>query len=232
MGTGEQAADPVIRVIDCWKSYEEGGVPVHAVREVNLDVLPGEFLAIAGRSGSGKSTLLNLMGAMDTPSRGSVQIRGNDLAQSTDRQRAEIRRRDVATIFQSFNLLPTLRAAENVMLPGRLMRRPPAQLQREVDALLESVGLAGRASAWPDTLSGGELQRVAIARALINSPAVILADEPTGNLDSHNAELVLDLLVDLCRRHGAAIVMVTHSLEAAARADRMVTMSDGRLESA
>ena len=224
--------DCVIRLEDCWKTYYQGSSETHAVQNVSLEVHRGEFAAITGRSGSGKSTLLNLMGALDTPTRGAVEVLGKNLAGLSDDQLAAVRRRDVSTVFQAYNLLPTLTVRENVELPAHLLSRRPADIESDVAALLESVGLAEHADDWPDSLSGGEAQRVAIARALVNHPAAVLADEPTGNLDSANAENILSLLRQLCEIRGAAIVMVTHSAEAAARADRIITMRDGRIVSA
>ena len=222
--------EPVIEVRDCWKTYGEGSARVHAVCGVSLSVAPAEFIAIRGPSGCGKSTLLNLMGALDVPSQGSVTVGGKNLAALSDVGRSRIRRTDVATIFQSFNLLPTLRVIENVCLPGHLLRRPVSDVERDALRLLAAVGLENRSLAWPETLSGGEMQRAAVARALMNRPRVVLADEPTGNLDTVNAQRVTDLIAGLCQENGTAVVLVTHSAETAAMASRQLVMRDGRIE--
>ena len=209
--------------------YRTGGGQVAALDGVTLSIGPGELLAVEGPSGSGKSTLLQLLGALDRPTSGSITFDGRELARLTDRELTRVRSRDIGFVFQSFNLIPTLTAAENVevaMVPlgtGRHDRRTRAA------ALLEKVGLAGRAAHLPSRLSGGEQQRVAIARALANDPRVILADEPTGNLDSATAREVIDVLRALSVEQGVTVVVVTHEEEVAALATRRVRLRDGRL---
>ena len=186
---------------------------------VSLDVAPGEFVAIVGESGVGKSTLLNCMAGLDSWDEGTVTFNGQDLGQMSDDQRALLRRRHVGFVFQAFHVLPHLDVAQNVALPLLLLGEPD---DARVQALLDAVGLAGLGQRLPQQLSGGQLQRVAIARALIHRPALLLADEPTGNLDPTTAAKVLDALVAQTRQHGASLVLVTHSEAAAARADRVL----------
>ena len=192
---------------------------------VSLDVAPGEFVAIVGESGVGKSTLLNCMAGLDHWDSGSVQLAGHDLGGMTDDARALLRREAVGFVFQAFHVLPHLDVAQNVALPLLLLNRPdPAR----VEALLEAVGLGGLGARLPQQLSGGQLQRVAIARALVHQPALLLADEPTGNLDPTTAAKVMDALVAQTRQHGTALVLVTHSLAATAQADRVLHLrADG-----
>ncbi|HLK10284.1 MAG TPA: ABC transporter ATP-binding protein [Candidatus Binatia bacterium] len=219
-----------MRLENVVKSYGRGDTAVRAVAGVSLEVAPGEFVAIVGPSGSGKSTLLHLMAGLDLPDAGDVFVGGQRLAALTDDAVTVLRRRAIGVVFQFFNLLPTLTAEENVALPlvldGQRLRaaRPRAR------AMLERVGLAHRAGHRPDQLSGGEMQRVAIARALVTEPLVLLADEPTGNLDSHTGEEILALVRATAERHDQAVVMVTHDARAATHARRVVAMRDGRVE--
>jgi putative ABC transport system ATP-binding protein len=212
------------------KRYQQGRRTVAALRGVNLCVHAGEFLSVMGPSGSGKSTLLHLLGALDTPTSGAVLLDGRDLRQMSDRERSLLRRSRIGFVFQFFNLLPTLTAAENVALPLLLAgeRRGPAH--RRARAGLDRVGLSGRAGHLPEELSGGEMQRVAIARALVTGPRVVLCDEPTGNLDSAAGREVLAVLRAIPEEDGRAVVMVTHDDRAAAHGDRVVRVRDGRVE--
>ncbi|MBY0450116.1 MAG: ABC transporter ATP-binding protein [Cyanobacteria bacterium] len=204
---------------------------VHALSEVSLTISTGERVALMGPSGCGKSTLLNILGAMDQPSSGSVQFDSLNLAALNDDQLSHIRATRIGFVFQFFNLLSTLTVSENVALPLELQRKLDAAAKQRVTACLEKVGMDQRASFFPSQLSGGEMQRVAIARALIMQPEVILADEPTGNLDSVNGQNVLDLLESLCTEMKITLVMATHSDEAAKIATRIVRMRDGKIES-
>jgi putative ABC transport system ATP-binding protein len=209
------------------RTYGAGDSAVHALRGVSLDLPAGEFTAVMGPSGSGKSTLMHLLAGLDTPSAGSVEVAGHDITRMKDRDLTRLRRKHIGFVFQSFNLLPTLSAEENVVLPVAIAgRKPPAA---EIDALLERVGLTERRSHKPAQLSGGQQQRVAIARALITRPTVLFADEPTGNLDSASGTAVLQLLRDAVDRDGQTTVMVTHDPRAAAAADRVVFLADGRI---
>jgi ABC-type lipoprotein export system ATPase subunit len=198
------------------------------LKDLDLVVAAGERVALVGPSGCGKTTLLNLLGGLDRPDAGEVRFRGERLGTATPARLAELRRLDVGTIFQFFHLIPTLTAQENVELPLQLLGRPGREAAARAGALLAAVGLAERAGAWPRELSGGEMQRVAVARALATRPALLLADEPTGNLDSASGEWVLALLAELSEREGAALVLVTHSEAAAAICHRVVRMKDGR----
>jgi putative ABC transport system ATP-binding protein len=209
------------------KAYPQGPRMVHALRGVSLCIQNGEFVAIMGPSGSGKSTLLHLLGALDVPTSGSVHFAGRDLKALSERKRSLLRRRRIGFVFQSFNLLPTLTAVENVALP--LLLAGAGQSRCRARAALERMGLSARADHFPEQMSGGEMQRVAIARALVSDPELILCDEPTGNLDSANAKEILVLLRSLPdgRR---TVVMVTHDLQAAAHGDRTIHLRDGRLD--
>jgi len=219
----------VLRFDRVVKTFPSGTGTVRALDGLTLEIGPGGFTAIVGRSGSGKSTLLNLAAGIDTPTSGEVLVNGQPLARLDDDALTRLRRDHVGVVYQFFHLLPTLDVRENVALPLLLAGRAERSALAAADALLEEVGLAPRARARPHTLSGGELQRAAVARALVHSPALVLADEPTGNLDSRSAAGVVALLADLVRRHGATLVMVTHSRDAAAAADRVVVLSDGRV---
>ena len=211
------------------KRFRRGLEEVVALDEVDLAVAAGEFLAMVGPSGSGKSTLLHIAGGLDRPDAGRVLVGDDDLARLSAADRARLRRRRVGFVFQFFHLIPTLSVAENVALPLTLDRA--RRVEPAVMEMLERVELGHRANHLPGELSGGEMQRAAIARALVSHPALILADEPTGNLDSATGEAILDLLTDRVRETGAALLMVTHDAGAAGRADRVLSLRDGRVSS-
>ena len=210
------------------KQYQMGEVTVDALRGVDFVVQQGEFVAVMGPSGSGKSTLLHLMGGLDTPTDGDIALGGKRLAHLSDDDITIVRRRQVGFIFQFFNLLPTLSAAENVALPLLIDGKRIEDYEARVDDLLEMVGLADRKHHRPDQLSGGQQQRVAIARAFVTEPKIVLADEPTGNLDSKSGTIVLEMLRKTCKDLSATVVMVTHDPRAASYADRVVFLQDGR----
>ncbi|WP_054520292.1 ABC transporter ATP-binding protein [Thermanaerothrix daxensis] len=221
----------IIRTENLKKVYGSGEAQVIALAGINLTIRQGEFVAIMGPSGSGKSTLLNILACLDRPSEGSYYLDGIDVSQYQRRDLALIRGRKIGMVFQSYNLLPRLTALENVLLPifYRREQRLPAEAARQhALAALESVGLGDRAHHYPNQLSGGQQQRVAIARALVNDPAIILADEPTGNLDSHASQEILDLLQRL-HAQGRTIVLVTHDPEVAAHTERILLIRDGHL---
>ena len=211
------------------KQYQMGQVTVNALSGVDFSVESGEFVAVMGPSGSGKSTLLHLLGGLDQPTDGGVALDGRALADLSDKQITLIRRRKVGFVFQFFNLIPTLNAEENIALPLLIDGQRLRDYQERIDRLLALVGLTERRHHRPDQLSGGEQQRVAIARALVTEPAIVLADEPTGNLDSKSGDGVLKLLRQLCDELGQTIVMVTHDPKAAGYADRIVFLQDGQI---
>jgi putative ABC transport system ATP-binding protein len=226
----QQSNGAVLETRQLRKVHGEGEAVVEALRGVDMAVRSGEMLAIMGRSGSGKSTLLTLLGGVDVPSSGQVLLEGRDLASMTDDERTLVRRRRIGFIFQSFNLLPILTAEENVALPMELDGVNSAEARKRARAMLDLVQLAKRHDHVPAKLSGGEQQRVAIARALAIKPAILLADEPTGNLDSNNGKLVTEMLRDLVNEQRQTIVMVTHDPLVAAAADRVIHLSDGQIE--
>ena len=223
------AAPTALALRDVHKSYREGEAEREVLRGVELSLARGELVVLVGRSGSGKSTLLNLVSGIDVPTRGQVEVQGERLDVLDERARTLLRRRRVGFIFQSFNLLPTLTVEENVRLPLELLGRSAAEARSRAHALLARVGLEGRAGSFPDRLSGGEQQRVAVARALAHAPALLLADEPTGNLDEETGARVLALLEELVHTEGSAALVVTHDPDVAARADRVVALEGGRL---
>ena len=220
--------NPIIVARGLKKIYRAGEVDVHALRGVDLDVARGEFLAIVGHSGSGKSTLFNVLGGLTPPSEGTVLVDGKDLLRMSEKDRAELRKRSIGFVFQKYNLLPTLTAADNINL-ARSIAGLNGNKDPKFDEALKLLGLAHRLHHKPRALSGGEQQRVAIARAIVNNPAILLADEPTGNLDTENSEIVLKLLQDLNERLGQSIVMITHNPEAAAYGHRIARMKDGHI---
>jgi len=219
---------PIIETRDLWKIHPMDGTGVEALRGVNLAVEPGEFVALVGPSGSGKSTLLHLLGAMDTPTRGEVVFEGKNLAAFSDGERTQLRCRQIGFVFQTFNLLPTLTAFQNVELPLRLARVPTRERIPRARELLIQVGLGARTNHLPRQLSGGERQRVAIARALANHPKLLLADEPTGNLDSVTGKEIIALLQEV-HRAGQTIMLVTHNADVAAQANRALHVRDGAI---
>ncbi|OWK38272.1 ABC transporter ATP-binding protein [Fimbriiglobus ruber] len=220
----------MIELIDATKTYEQGRRVVNAVRGVTLGVTGGEFVTIMGPSGSGKSTLMHLMGALDTPTTGRAVFQGQDLQTMTDTQRSLLRRTRIGFVFQAFNLLPTLTAAENVALPLLLGGTPRKDAINRACGCLERVGLVHRAEHFPEEMSGGEMQRVAVARALIADPDAVLCDEPTGNLDTANSREILTLLAGLPEPGRRAVVVVTHDPTAAGYGTRLVKIRDGLVE--
>jgi putative ABC transport system ATP-binding protein len=222
----------MMELVEVTKTYQQGTRTVQAVRGVSLKVEAGEFLSIMGPSGSGKSTLMHLLGALDTPTTGAALFHGRDLARMSDRERSLLRRTKIGFIFQFFNLLPTLSAAENVALPLLLGGMGRAKALQQARIALEPVHLSHRADHYPDEMSGGEMQRVAVARALVTNPEAIVCDEPTGNLDSANSAEVLKLLRSLPEPGRRCVIMVTHDAGAANYGDRRIVIRDGRISEA
>ncbi len=220
------SGDPIIRIRGLQKTYNSGEVPVQALRGVDLDVARGEFIAVVGPSGSGKSTLFHILGGLAPPTDGEVWIDGRELRRMSESERTEMRQKKIGFVFQKYNLLPTLTAKDNIAIAQSLagvVKRPVG-----FDEILKQLGIQNRLDHRPRALSGGEQQRVAIARALVNQPAILLADEPTGNLDTVNSDAVLDVMRKLNKSVGQTILMITHNPEAAAFADRTVHMRDGK----
>jgi len=224
------AAESLIEIRDVTKTYGQGETAVHALRGVSLRVEAGEYVAVMGSSGSGKSTLMNILGCLDVPSRGEYWLDGSDVARLSEDQQALVRGRKIGFIFQSFNLIPRTTALANVELPLTYAHLRRAERRRRANRALEMVGLADRTGHRPNQLSGGQQQRVAIARALATGPRILLADEPTGNLDAHSTDEVLGMFDDL-HAGGRTIIVITHEHEVAARARRLVHVSDGRIVS-
>ena len=226
--SGGNGSTPLIRLDAVTKVFLTDEVETHALSGIHLDIRDGEYISIAGPSGCGKSTLLSILGLLDTPSNGSYALKGNEVANLSFADRARIRNREIGFIFQSFNLIGDLTVFENVELPLTYRGMPASERRDRVTAALERVGMAHRAKHLPSQLSGGQQQRVAVARALAGKPAILLADEPTGNLDSRNGEAVMNLLKEL-HAGGATICMVTHDERFAQHADRTVHLFDGRV---
>lgn len=209
------------------KTYTGGAAPVAALRGVTFEVAPGAVVALMGPSGCGKSTLLHLCGAMDRPSSGRVRLEDRDIGEMTDDERTRVRRTRVGFVFQLFNLLPTLTLLENIALPCLLAGLPTAEAETRARRLADRVGIGHRLTHYPQQVSGGEMQRTAIARALVHAPALLIADEPTGNLDSENGATVLALLTELNRETGVTVLLATHAADVAAAADRVLSLRDG-----
>ena len=226
---GTHTEGPLLQVKNLTKTYREGTRTRTVLAGLDAEVGRGAFVVLLGRSGSGKSTLLNLISGIDLPTAGEVRIDGTDLTRLSEQERTLFRRRHIGFIFQSFNLIPTLTVGENILLPLELNGRSGTAEQEHALAYLEEVGLADRADSFPDRLSGGEQQRVAIARALAHDPLLILADEPTGNLDYKTGRLVLELFDRLVHRTGRTMLMVTHDRDLVDRADRVLRLQEGRL---
>jgi putative ABC transport system ATP-binding protein len=225
-----EAARPVIELAQVHKTYTMGDVEVHALRGISLTIRAGEFVAIMGTSGSGKSTTMNIIGCLDRPTRGTYILDGQDVSALSKDERADIRSHKLGFVFQGFNLLARTSALENVELPMLYAGLDTAERHKRALAALHAVGLAGREHSHPNQLSGGQQQRVAIARALVNQPALILADEPTGNLDSRTSIEVMEIFQRLNRAHGITLVLVTHEPDIAAYADRIVVFKDGHIK--
>ena len=223
---------PIIVADALEKTYAEGAAPVAALRGVSLSLEPGDFVALTGPSGCGTSTLLHLCGAMDRPSKGRLTIEGQDIAALDDDALTRLRRDRIGFVFQFFNLLPTLTIGDNIALPCLLAGMPARQAEAKAQALATRVGIGHRLGHYPQQVSGGEAQRAAIARALVHSPALLIADEPTGNLDSANGATVLALLAELNRDLGVTMLLATHAADVAAAAHRTIRLRDGRLEAA
>ena len=223
-------SESFISLRSVWKIYQMGEVRVEALRDASLEISPGEFVAIMGASGSGKSTLLNILGCLDHPTRGVYMLDGIDVASFSAAQRADLRNQKVGFVFQSFNLLPRTSVWENIEAPMLYAGVPKAERPSRIQKSLAVVGIPEKASAFPNQLSGGQQQRVAIARALINQPAILLADEPTGNLDSSTSKEILQFLRQLNLEKGITLLMVTHNEKIAAYASRIVRMKDGRIQ--
>ena len=217
----------MIKLENVWKMYNLPSSQVIALKAINLEVMEGETLAVMGPSGSGKSTLLHLIGALDRPSKGSITIDGVRLEKIPERKLSSFRRKNIGFVFQFFYLVPTLTALENVMLP--LLPIKPDWLEEKAKKLLEEVGLSNRMNHKPSELSGGEQQRVAIARALINDPKIILADEPTGNLDTETGKKIVKLLVDICKKKNKTLIVATHDPQIAKIMERIIYLRDGEI---
>ena len=221
---------PVIQLENIHKTYSMGDVQVHALRGVSLKICAGEFVAIMGQSGSGKSTTMNILGCLDRPTKGSYILDGQDVSQMSKDERADIRSRKIGFVFQGFNLLSRTSALENVELPMLYAGVPGAERHARAKESLAAVGLAGREQNHPNQLSGGQQQRVAVARALVNDPALILADEPTGNLDSRTSVEVMEIFQRLNRERGITLILVTHEQDIAQYAQRVVVFKDGKIK--
>ncbi len=230
-GTGTNGAGgPAVRTAGLWKIYPQEPRPVEAVRGVDLEVAAGEFVAMAGPSGSGKTTVLNLLGGLTRPTRGTVWIEGREISELPDKELANVRLSRIGFVFQSYNLLPVLTAAENAEFTMLLQGVPPRERRERVRRLFAEIGLEGLEDRWPLKLSGGQQQRVAVARAVVANPALVLADEPTANLDSATAEALLDVMEQLNREKGTTFVFSTHDPKVMERAGRLIRLVDGRIE--
>jgi len=220
---------PVVSVANVTKTYKLGKTVVNALSDVSLQIYEGEVVAITGPSGSGKSTVLNIIGGLDKPTAGEVTVAGEKLSHMSDKNLSQYRAQKIGFVFQFYYLQPFLNLKTNIEMPGMFARTPRSVRGDRALEVLEAVGLKDRATSMPHELSGGQMQRVAIARALLNRPKLIIADEPTGNLDTTNAQLIMDLFLDMRAAYGAAVLIVTHDPEIAARADRIIEIRDGQV---
>ena len=220
---------PIIKLENIWRTYQLGKTEVHALRGLSLEIFPGTFVTIMGSSGSGKSTLLNMIGCLDFPTQGKVYLKGKNISEMPENQHSKFRGKTLGFVFQDFNLLPNLTAAENVMLPMVFQGIPLVERKKKAENLLEKVGLKQRMSHQPSELSGGERQRVALARAFANDPEVIVADEPTGNLDSITGRMIMENLKDFHKKEGKTMVIVTHDPKIAEYAEKIVNIKDGQI---
>ena len=221
---------PLIKLTDVWKIYQMGEVEFAALKGIDLEIYEGEFVVVLGPSGSGKSTLMNLLGCLDVPSQGTVSLNSRDISRMEESELAQIRGQMIGFIFQSFNLIPTLNTLENVTLPLEFQEEEPSRARERAEYLLDVVGLSDKHKNLPSQLSGGQRQRVAIARSLAVDPPVLLADEPTGNLDSKTGDYILEFLDELRRKEGKTIIIVTHDLTPVQYATRVVHIKDGEIE--
>ena len=222
--------DVIVRAANVSKIYEMGAEKVHALRDVSLDIEQGQYVSIMGPSGSGKSTFFNMVGALDTPTSGEVFVRNCRLSELNSRQLAWVRCHNIGYIFQSFNLIPSMTALENVAIARIFSGKSPADARKDAAAVLEQIGLGERLDHLPAELSGGQQQRVAIGRALVNKPSIILADEPTGNLDLHTGEEIINLLAEMKKTLGITVITATHDMKMLANSDRVVWIKDGAIE--
>lgn len=220
---------PIIKLENVWRTYQLGKTEVHALRGLSLEIFPGSFVTIMGSSGSGKSTLLNMIGCLDFPTKGKVYLKGKNISEMPENQLSQFRGKTLGFVFQDFNLLPNLTAAENVMLPMIFQGVSLAERKKKAENLLERIGLKQRMSHQPSELSGGERQRVALARAFANDPEVIIADEPTGNLDSVTGKMIMENLKDFHKKEGKTMVIVTHDPKIAEYAEKIVNIKDGQI---
>lgn len=227
---GGSMKETIMELQDVRKIYQMGEFEVHALQGVNLNVIAGEFVAITGPSGCGKSTMLNMIGCLDIPTSGKIFLEGSDISEFDDNELARIRGKKIGFVFQTFNLYPTLTALENIKLPMRIHEFPDTEIEEKSKNLLDAVGLSDRGSNFPAQLSGGQQQRVAIARALSTNPSILLADEPTGNLDTKSGRGIMKVFKRL-NNEGLTIVMITHDMGIAEYAERIVKMLDGKIES-
>jgi putative ABC transport system ATP-binding protein len=227
--TAKRTAKSIIRLENIYKIYQMGEVEVNALKDVSLEINKGDFVAITGSSGSGKSTMMNLVGCLDLPTKGSIYLDNRNISDMGESELAQVRGKTIGFIFQQFHLIPSLNALENVMLPLEFQDMPTDEAREKASHFLNIVGLSDRIHHHPSQLSGGQQQRVAIARALANNPEVILADEPTGNLDSKSGQEVLALLKDLWKNEGKTIIMVTHDMELATHARIQIHLKDGMI---
>lgn len=221
---------PLIEMKSIKKDYQMGDTVVHALNQVNLTIQKGEFVGIWGPSGSGKTTLLNLMGGIDDPSAGLYRIEGREVARLSDNQRSELRNRSIGFIFQGFNLVPVLSALENVMIPLQIQGKAVSEAKKKALNRLQDVGLLEVVEHRPDKMSGGQQQRVAVARALVTDPALVIADEPTANLDSENAYKIIQLMLDLNQKEAATFVFSTHDQRILSKVERLVQLEDGKIK--